>query len=149
MSGIHHVTAIAAGARRNLEFYTRTLGLRLVKKNVNFDDPGTYHLYYGDETRRPGTNLTFFSWEDVAPGRLGIGLTQETSFRVPEGSIGFWTQRFVEKGVRHERPERRFGRSVLPFKDPDGLALALVGVPGAEGEAGWSGGDVPQEHAIR
>ena len=119
--GIHHVTAIAGDARRNLDFYTRTLGLRLVKKTVNFDDPGTYHLYYGDETGRPGTILTFFPWEHVAPGRLGIGQTQETAFRVPKASIGYWTHRFVEKGVPHEAPEKRFGETVLPFKDPDGM----------------------------
>src|SRR5881397_2925817 len=90
-NGIHHVTAIAGPARRNIDFYTRTLGLRLVKKTVNFDDPGTYHLYYGNEEGRPGTILTFFPWEHVAPGRLGVGQTRETLFRVPEGAIGYWT----------------------------------------------------------
>src|SRR5215207_1696387 len=138
--GIHHVTAIAGDARRNRDFYTGTLGLRLVKKTVNFDDPGTYHLYFGDETGRPGTILTFFPWAHVAPGRAGIGQAQETAFRVPKESIGFWTHRFVEKGVPHEAPEKRFGDTVLPFKDPDGMRLALVGVAGAE---------VPAEHAIR
>jgi glyoxalase family protein len=91
MSGIHRVTAISGKAARNRDFYTRTLGLRLVKKTVNFDDPGTYHLYYGDEVGHPGTILTFFPWEDAAPGRAGIGLTQQTAFRVPMSSIGFWT----------------------------------------------------------
>jgi glyoxalase family protein len=147
--GIHHVTAIAGDARRNRDFYTGTLGLRLVKKTVNFDDPGTYHLYFGDETGRPGTILTFFPWAYVAPGRAGIGQAQETAFRVPKESIGFWTHRFVERGVPHEAPEKRFGETVLPFKDPDGMGLALVGVAGAEGESAWSGGEVPAEHAIR
>jgi glyoxalase family protein len=147
--GIHHVTAIAGTARRNLDFYTRVLGLRLVKKTVNFDDPGTYHLYFGDETGRPGTIITFFPWEHVAPGQLGIGQTFETAFRVPEGSIGFWTHRLVEQGVPHDAPERRFGETVLTFKDPDGMRLALVGVAGAAAEPGWSGGAVPEEHAIR
>src|SRR3954469_1172485 len=124
-NGIHHVTAIAGPARRNLDFYTRVLGLRLVKKTVNFDDPGTYHFYYGDETGQPGTILTFFPWEHAAPGRLGIGETQETVFRVPEGAIGYWTHRFVEQGVRHEAPVRRFGEPVLAFEDPDVMALAL------------------------
>jgi glyoxalase family protein len=100
--GIHHVTAISGPARRNIDFYTRTLGLRMVKKTVNFDDPGTYHFYYGDETGHPGTILTFFPWEHVPPGRLGVGETLETLFRVPEGSIGYWTHRFIEKGVAHE-----------------------------------------------
>src|ERR687898_1875624 len=148
-NGIHHVTAIAGPARRNLAFYTRTLGLRLVKKTVNFDDPGTYHFYYGDEAGRPGTILTFFPWEHAAPGRLGIGEIQETVFRVPEGALGYWTHRFVERGVRHEAPEKRFGETVLPFRDPDGMGLAPVGVAGAEGESAWSGGEVPAEHAIR
>ncbi|HEX8166103.1 MAG TPA: ring-cleaving dioxygenase [Beijerinckiaceae bacterium] len=146
--GIHHVTAIAGDARRNVEFYTGTLGLRLVKKTVNFDDPGTYHLYFGDETGRPGTILTFFPWAHVAPGRVGVGQAQETAFRVPQEAIGYWTHRFVEKSVPHEAPEKRFGETILPFRDPDGMPLALVG--GAdESESAWSGGGVPAEHAIR
>ena len=102
-NGIHHITAIAGSAHRNLDFYTRVLGLRLVKKTVNFDDPGTYHFYYGDEAGQPGTILTFFPWEHSVPGRLGVGETQEIVFRVPEGSIGYWTHRFIEKGL----PTRR------------------------------------------
>jgi glyoxalase family protein len=147
--GIHHVTAISGPARRNLDFYTRTLGLRLVKKTVNFDDPSTYHLYYGDETGGPGTILTFFPWEHAAPGRLGVGENQETLFRVPEGAIGYWTHRFVEKGVAHEALEKRFGETVLSFKDPDGLRLALVAVPGIERKPAWSNGEVPADHALR
>lgn len=148
-SGIHHVTAISGPARRNFDFYTRVLGLRFVKKTVNFDDPGTYHLYYGDEAGKPGTILTFFPWEHVAAGRVGIGETQQTLFRVPEGSIGYWTHRFVEQGVAHEAPERRFGEAVLTFKDPDGLRLGLVGVTGAENEPAWTGGGIPAEAATR
>ncbi len=148
-NGIHHVTAIAGNARRNVEFYTNTLGLRLVKKTVNFDDPGTYHFYYGDEVGSPGTILTFFPWDHVAPGRLGVGETQETVFRVPEGSIGYWTHRFIDKGVAHEAIVRRFGETALSFKDPHGMRLALVGVPGIENEPGWTGSDIPAEHAIR
>jgi len=146
--GIHHVTAIAGPARRNLDFYTRVLGLRLVKKTVNFDDPGTYHFYFGDEAGSPGTILTFFPWEYAAPGRLGIGETQETVFRVPEGAIGYWTHRFVEKGVAYDALVRRFGEAVLSFRDPDGTRLALVGVPGIESEPAWTG-EVPAEFAIR
>src|SRR5580700_7590196 len=149
MSGIHHVTAISGKAARNLDFYTRTLGLRLVKKTVNFDDPGTYHLYYGDEAGSPGTILTFFPWEQAAPGKVGVGETFETAFRIPEASLGYWTQRLVERGVPHEAPARRFGETVLAFKDPDGMRLALVAVPGAEAEPGWGGAKVPAEHAIR
>ena len=148
-SGIHHVTSIASSARRNLDFYTRTLGLRLVKKTVNFDDPGSYHLYYGDAAGHPGTILTFFAWEGAAPGRLGVGETQETVFSIPEGSIGYWTQRLIEKGVAHDPPAKRFGATTIAFKDQDGTRLALAGVKGVEAKPGWSAGDVPAEHSIR
>ena len=147
--GIHHVTAIAGAARRNLDFYTGTLGLRLVKKTVNFDDPGTYHFYYGDETGTPGTILTFFPWDHAAPGRLGIGETQETVFRVPEGAIGYWIHRFVDNRVAHEAPQQRFGESVLAFRDPDGMRLALVATPRAENEPAWSDATVPAQYAVR
>jgi glyoxalase family protein len=149
MSGIHHVTAISGNAARNIDFYTRTLGLRLVKKTVNFDDPGTYHLYYGDEDGHPGTILTFFPWEHAAAGRNGVGLTEETAFRVPQSAIGYWTHRLIEKGVAHEALAHRFGEPVLAFTDPHGLRLALVGVAGAEDEPGWTAGEIPAEHAIR
>jgi glyoxalase family protein len=148
-AGLHHVTAISGPARRNLGFYEGVLGLRLVKKTVNFDDPGTYHLYYGDETGQPGSVLTFFPWDHAAPGRVGVGESQETAFRVPRGSIGYWTQRFVAASVSHEAPAQHFGEVVLPFKDPDGLALALIAVDGAADGPSWSGGDVPAEHAVR
>ena len=148
-SGLHHVTAIAGTPRRNVDFYTRILGLRLVKKTVNFDDPGTYHLYYGDAAGQPGTILTFFPWDHVAPGRMGIGETQETMFRVPESAIGFWTHRFVAEGVAHQAPEKRFGETVIPFKDADGMRLGLVGIAGIESEAAWSTHAIASEHAIR
>lgn len=148
-SGIHHVTAIAGHARRNFDFYTQTLGLRLIKKTVNFDDPHSYHLYYGDETGQPGTVLTFFPWAQAAPGRVGIGEAQETVLRVPEGALGYWTHRFVEKGIVHQGLEKRFGETALPFRDGDGMRLALVAAPGAESEAAWSNGDIPADAAIR
>jgi glyoxalase family protein len=149
MAGLHHVTSIAGSPRRNLDFYTRILGLRLVKRTVNFDDPGTYHFYYGDETGRPGTVLTFFPWEHAVKGRVGAGETEQTAFRIPGSALGYWTHRFVEKGVTHEALEKRFGATVLPFSDPDGTSLALVAVSEAEPEPGWSNGDIPTEHAIR
>ena len=149
INGLHHVTAISGPARRNLDFYARVLGLRLVKKTVNFDDPGTYHLYFGDVDAAPGSILTFFPWEHASPGRLGVGETQETVFRVPEGSIGFWAHRFVEQGVPHEVPVKRFGETVLSFRDPDGMRLALVGLPGVEKEPAWTDGGIPAEHALR
>jgi glyoxalase family protein len=149
MTGIHHVTAISGKAARNLDFYRHVLGLRFVKKTVNFDDPATYHLYYGDSEGHPGTILTFFPWEHAAPGRAGVGFTEETAFRVPASSIGYWTHRFVEMGVTHEALEKRFGEPVLPFKDPDGLILALVAAVGAETEPAWHTSDISAEHAIR
>jgi glyoxalase family protein len=149
LAGIHHVTAISGRAHRNLDFYTGTLGMRLVKKTVNFDDPGTYHLYYGDEVGHPGTILTFFPWEDASAGRSGVGLTHQTAFRVSAGSLGYWTHRFIEKNVAHEALERRFSERVLAFTDPDGMRLALVGVADAGAETAWSNGDIPAEHAIR
>jgi glyoxalase family protein len=149
MRGIHHVTAIAGNAIRNLDFYRHTLGLRLVKKTVNFDDPGTYHFYFGDETGTPGTILTFFTWDHAALGKVGTGLTQTTAFRVPAISIGYWANRLLEKGVNLEAPVNTFGESALTVSDPDGLSLCLVGIPGAEQQPAWSTGNVPVEHAIR
>ena len=149
MPGIHHVTAIAGDPLKNFDFYTRDLGLRFVKKTVNFDDPSTYHFYYGDETGSPGSILTFFPRAGTPAGRRGVGETRQTAFGVPLRSLGYWTQRFIEKGIPHEALEKRFGEPVLPFTDPDGMALALVGIAGAENEPGWSNGDVPSEHAIR
>lgn len=149
MRGIHHITAIAGSPARNFGFYTRTLGLRFVKKTVNFDDPGTYHFYFGDEAGSPGSILTFFPWEHATPGRNGVGQALTTSFRVPASSLAYWTQRLVENGVKHESPVKQFGETVLAFSDPDGMSLALVGVTDAEREAGWSNGDIPAEHAVR
>jgi glyoxalase family protein len=150
MHGIHHVTAIAGRAARNLDFYTRLLGLRFVKKTVNFDDPGTYHFYYGDETGSPGTLLTFFPWEHAALGRGGVGLAQTTAFRVPVASIAYWTHRLVANGVEHDAPLTRFGESVLSLRDPDGMSLALVGVGGGKkDDKAWTREDIPAEHAVR
>jgi glyoxalase family protein len=145
-NGIHHVTAIAGAARRNLDFYTRTLGLRLVKKTVNFDDPGAYHFYYGDAAGTPGTILTFFPWEQAAPGRAGIGELQETVFRVPQAALGFWMQRLMAHGLERSG---QFGETLLRFRDPDGMRLALAGLPGIEAEPAWDNGEIPVEHAIR
>ena len=149
MPGIHHVTAISGDPVRNLRFYTRDLGLRLVKKTVNFDDPSTYHFYFGDRTGHPGTVLTFFPWTNATAGQRGVGQASQTAFRVPLHSIGYWTKRLVEKGISHQALEKRFGDTVLPFADQDGTALALVGIADAENEPGWTSRDIPSEHAIR
>ena len=148
-TGLHHVTAFSGPIARNLDFYTRVLGLRLVKRTVNFDDPGTYHLYYGDETGRPGTILTFFPIAHAAPGRVGVGETSETALRVPRASIGWWTHRLIAEGVRGEAPEQAFGETILRFRDPDGMPLALAGVDDAGPAPTEGGGAVPPEHAVR
>ena len=152
--GIHHVTAIGGDAQRTVDFYAGVLGLRLVKQTVNFDDPGTYHFYFGDATGAPGSILTFFPWGRAARGRVGTGQVAVTALAVPPASVGFWLERLVAHGVAHAGPVRRFaaggaGETVLPFKDPDGMSLALVGVPGAEAEAAFADGRIAPEHAIR
>jgi len=148
-AGLHHVTAISGEPRRNVDFYVRTLGLRLVKKTVNFDDPGTYHLYYGDEAGAPGTILTFFPWAHVAPGRRGAGETSETAFIIPVAAVSFWLDRFMALHVKHQLPEKRFGETVIRFEDPDGMPLALVARAGAEQRPGHAAEGVPAEQAIR
>jgi glyoxalase family protein len=148
-AGIHHITAIAGNAKRHFAFYTGTLGLKLVKKTVNFDAPDTWHLYYGDETGSPGTTLTFFIWEELPRGHHGAGEAQEIAFSVPEASLDFWRARLRDKGVNYIEPAARFGEKVIAFEDPDGLKLELVGSKAANAIKGWGGGDVPAEHAIR
>jgi glyoxalase family protein len=148
IAGLHHVTAMAGHPQRNVDFYTGVLGLRLVKKTVNFDDPGTYHLYYGDEVGHPGTILTFFPWPLARRGVQGAGQATVTSFSVPEGSLGYWTERLSRLGVAFDSPRRRFDDEVLTVLDPDGLRLELVARAG-DPRAPWSGGPVPAEHAVR
>jgi len=149
MPGIHHVTAIAGDPARNLSFYKRDLGLRFVKKTVNFDDPSTYHFYYGDTIGGPGTILTFFVWPGAKAGSPGGGEVHQTAFRVPLSSLDYWTKRLTERGISCQAMETRFGEPVLPFSDPDGMRLILTGVAGAECEPAWSNGDIPMEYAIR
>ncbi|WP_199431426.1 ring-cleaving dioxygenase [Qaidamihabitans albus] len=148
-SGLHHVTAIGGDPQRNADFYLRTLGLRLVKTTVNFDDPGTYHLYYGDESGKPGTLLTFFPWRDVPRGRIGTGQATTTSFSVPEQSIGWWKRHLEAAGVETSRVTNRDDEDVLSFRDPDGLPLALVAHPQGDPRDPWDTPLVPGEHAIR
>lgn len=124
--GLHHITAIAGSARKNLEFYTKVLGLRLVKKTVNFDDPGTYHFYFADQTGTPGTILTFFPWEGIKTGRRGTSMVTEIGYSVPEGSLGFWLKRFETHNIIYNKPSEKFGEKYLTFLDPDGLKLEFV-----------------------
>jgi len=150
IAGIHHVTALAGDPQANADFYTGVLGLRLVKKTVNYDDPGTYHLYYGDELGRPGTLLTFFPWPHARRGQLGAGQATVTSFSVPEGSFGYWTERLRQRGTVHDEPRRRGeDEEFLRLLDPDGLELELVAHAGSAAGSPWEGGPVAAEHAIR
>lgn len=149
-SGIHHVTAIASDPQRNLDFYAGVLGLRLVKRTVNFDDPTTYHFYYGDEEGHPGTILTFFPWPHARRGRQGAGQAAVTALSITPSSVGYWLDRLLRNHVDFEQPITRFdGERVIAFKDPDGLLLELVAHPGADRLPGWNGGPVPEEHTIR
>ena len=145
-SGIHHVTAIGGPAQRTLDFYRGTLGLRLVKRTVNFDDPGSWHLYFADADGTPGSVLTFFPWEHAAPGRAGSGEVGETMFRVPAGSLDWWMGRLAAFGAARAT---RFGAAMVQFADPDGLRLALVEVADAALEPAWAGADVAAGQAIR
>lgn len=146
--GLHHVTAIARDPDLNLDFYSGVLGMRLVKRTVNFDDPGAYHFYYGDETGRPGTILTFFVWPSAPRGTRGPGQVTDLTFSVPDGSMPFWADRLKGHGVTVQGPIRRFEEEVLSFTDPEGLHLELVSPAGIRGDNGWKKGPVPLEHGI-
>ena len=147
--GLHHITAIAGDAKRNVDFYTRVLGLRFVKKTVNFDDPGTYHLYYGDATASPGTLLTFFLWEGLPRGRSGSGMATAIGYSVPADALAFWTARLQANGVTVAAPVARFGNQVVAFADPDGLPLELIATAGPDTRVPAPHAEVPADKAIR
>jgi glyoxalase family protein len=147
--GIHHITAIAGPAQENLDFYSGMLGMRLVKRSVNQDDPGTYHLFYADNEGRPGTDLTFFPWSRSAPGRKGVGLTVEVSLAVPAGSLEYWGERLAAHGVAVGKPTTAFGERVLPFRDPHGMELTLTEVAEDRPFSAWPEGPVPVEMQVR
>jgi glyoxalase family protein len=146
--GLHHVTAIASNPQRTLDFYTDLLGQRFVKKTVNFDDPGTYHLYFGDDLGRPGTILTFFPWQGIGRGQSGAGETVATAFSAPSASIGFWKDRLSARGVA-VTSERRFDADVLKFVDPDGMPLEIVAHDHSYDARPSRFSEIPAEHAIR
>ena len=123
IAGLHHVTAIASDPQRNLDFYVGLLGLRFVKRTINFDDPGTYHFYFGDRCGTPGTILTFFPWPGVRRGIRGTGQIESTAFAISPDSIDFWLDRFKQQHVTAERASLRFAEEVIRFTDPDGLSL--------------------------
>jgi glyoxalase family protein len=149
INGLHHVTAICGPPQRNVDFYTRVLGLRFVKRTVNFDDPGTYHLYYGDEVGTPGTALTFFAWDGLPEGRAGVGETSLTQFSVPEGSLDFWRSRLEAHDVQVSDSDPAFGEPRLLGRDPDGLAFALVVARDGDHRTPWTTGEVGAEVAVR
>jgi glyoxalase family protein len=147
-SGLHHVTCISGPAQQNLDFYAGVLGMRLVKKSVNQDDPGTYHLFYADAEGRPGTDLTFFPWAHLAPSRKGVGLSTEVSLAVAPGSLVYWEERLNRYGIKLGTPETRFGEQALPVRDPHGLELALVETADLRAFTPWEGSAVPTTHQI-
>ena len=147
--GIHHITAIAGDPQTNLDFYAGTLGLRLVKLTVNFDDPGAYHLYYGDGVGHPGTILTFFPWPKAPRGRRGTGQVTETAFAIPENALPYWTARLAEHGVTVQGRFDRFGEQVISFSDPDGMGVELIATQTAPSDRAYQDGPVPLEFAIR
>jgi glyoxalase family protein len=149
--GLHHITAISGPAQENLDFYAGVLGMRLVKKSVNQDDPGTYHLFYADAEGHPGTDLTFFPWAHMAPPRPGHGLAVEVSLEIPRGSMDYWAERMRKYGTTLDAIDDRFGDRVLPLADPHGLRVALVEPQAAPPRpfTPWDGGPVPGERQIR
>lgn len=147
--GLHHVTAIAGAPQRNIDFYITGLGLRLVKKTVNFDDPGTYHLYYGDEAGRPGSLITFFPWRGIQQGRVGAGQSTSTAFSVPAGSLGWWTEHFAKIGAESRITSESSSEERLLVSDPDGLQIELVASSVTDPRDPWDSASVPAGYAIR
>lgn len=147
--GLHHITAIAGDAKRNFDFYTKVLGLHFIKKTVNFDDPGTYHFYFGDESGSAGTILTFFPWgESILPGRKGSGMATEIGYSIPKGSLDFWIKRFEQYNVIYNKPAEKFGQKYLTFLDPDGLKLELT-ENADDNRKPWETAEVTAENATR
>jgi glyoxalase family protein len=149
IKGIHHITAIAGNAKRNVNFYTNTLGLHLVKKTVNFDDPNTYHLYYGDTKGAPGTILTFFPWEGITAGRRGARQATEIGYSIPQGSLDFWLKRMEDHNVIHNKVADKFGEQYLTVLDPDGLKLELTVAKNADSRQPWETTEIKAENAIK
>ena len=149
ITGIHHITAIAGNAQKNIDFYTGILGLRLVKKTVNFDAPEVYHFYYGDEQGLPGSILTFFPYGQVQSGRHGKGALNTTTFSVPMASLAYWQQRLKKYNINYKPAQERFGNEVvIYFEDGDGLGLELV-FNDADNRDGFTYGNIPKQYAIK
>lgn len=148
IKGLHHITSMASDARQNNAFFTDTLGLRRVKKTVNFDDPNVYHLYYGDEAGTPGSVMTYFPFPDVMRGRPGVGEVSQTQFAVPKGSLSFWRDHLSAKGAGSLGADTAFGANRLLFKGPDGEEFALVEAEDDNRKA-WSGAGIDESVGIR
>ncbi|SIS59133.1 glyoxalase family protein [Roseivivax lentus] len=148
ITGLHHVTSLASDAQTNNDFFTKTLGLRRIKKTVNFDAPEVYHLYYGDETGTPGTVMTYFPFPGARRGRAGTGEVGTTVFSVPEGALPYWRERLSKAGVANLSEDSRFGAARLRFSGPDGDGFALTEVA-SDNRAPWTAGGVPEDVAIR
>jgi glyoxalase family protein len=148
--GIHHITAIAGDANRNFNFYSKVLGLRFIKKTVNFDDPGTYHFYFGDEVGSAGTILTFFPWgEGIQQGRKGSGMATEIGYSVPKGSLDFWVKHLDEHNVIYNKPSEKFGERFVSFLDPDGLKLELIESKTEDNRKAWETDEIKAENALK
>jgi glyoxalase family protein len=147
--GIHHITALASDPQRNVDFYVRVLGLRLVKRTVNFDAPDVYHFYYGDESGTPGTILTFFPFQDAGRGTRGAGEIGAVVFHLRSSARDYWIHRLSRHGISFQGPVRRFGEEVLTFEDPDGLSIDFVFTERERAGQPWADGPVPPEHSIR
>lgn len=149
LGGIHHITALASDAQRNIDFYAGVLGLRLVKKTVNFDAPDVYHLYYGDGVGTPGTLLTFFPFPNATRGKRGTGEATAVALSISPESMDYWIDRLAAKAIHFDGPTKRFGETVLAFEDPDGMVVELVTNPGSQLLPQWGGSPVDSEHAVQ
>jgi glyoxalase family protein len=149
ISGLHHVTAIATDPQQNLNFYASLLGLRFVKRTINFDDPGSYHFYFGDASGTPGTILTFFPWPDASRGSRGTGQIEEIAFTIAPSSVSYWLDRLQKQNVPAEKTSARFGEEAIRFVDPDGLLLELIASASVASVELWPDSPVPPEHSLR
>ena len=149
IQGLHHITAVASDPQKNIDFYHHILGQRLIKTTVNFDDPGTYHLYYADQTGTPGTVLTFFPWMHMGRGRLGTGETSAVAYSIHPDSVGFWSEHLARQNITAQHSQTRFGAPVISFTDPDGMVIELIGNEGKTTLQVWEEGPIPAQHVLR
>jgi glyoxalase family protein len=149
VNGIHHITAMASDPQANYDFYTQTLGMRFIKKTVNFDAPDVYHLYYADEIGTPGTVLTFFPFPDARRGKRGTGEITVISFSVPFNSLQYWMERLANLGIDFDGPKNKFGYKFIGLLDPDGMKIEIVADRNVDSIPGWYNGEIPPEYSIR